>query len=98
MKEAQESKCQNLKCKACGKALSLRCHFSWSILSFVYIGFKQLRYLLHNVLYCQLFVWLIMWRYLGICGLMSSQQIVRVFSTNDCYKLGNVHSLQLAMK
>lgn len=46
--EAQESKCQNQNCKACGKALSLRCHFLWSILSFVYIGFKQLQYLLHN--------------------------------------------------
>lgn len=48
MKEAQESECQNGKGKACGKALSLRCHFLWRILFSVYIGFKQLQYLLHN--------------------------------------------------
>lgn len=93
MKEAQESKCQNLKCKACGKALSLRCHFLCYVFSFVYIGFKQLQYLLHNfyiVSFCMASYMMLFMSLLPLSKLFK-------FHTSDCYKLGNVHSLQIAM-
>lgn len=87
MKEAQESKCQNLKCKARGKALSLKCHFF--LFSLVYIGFKQFQILLHNF-YIFSFC---------MASHVSSPPHSKFFKfqTSDCNKLGNVHSLQMAM-
>lgn len=85
MKEAQESKCQNLKCKARGKALSLKCHFFCSLLFTLASNSSKS--------YCTTFtfsalVWL----------RMSSPPHSKFFKfqTSDCYKLGNVHSLQMA--
>lgn len=71
--------------------------FSSCIVTFAYICFKQFQYLLHN--FYTAFVWLSVWchcrffLFFFCCPLSNCSN----FHTSDCFKLGNVHSLQIAM-
>lgn len=85
--------CQNLKCKACGKALSLRCHFL-RYLSSLLLTLASNNYITYCTSFIlSAFVWLHIWCYLCPCCLIANCSNF----TRDCYKLGNVHSLETAM-
>lgn len=90
--EAQKSKCQSLRCKACGKALSLRCHMKNSRFC---IHFKQLQYLLHNFYIVSFYgftMWLIITKLLNI-----SLATCSYFRQVIVISRGNIHSLRMVV-